>query len=117
MVATIKKEKPSYIYGVSSLSPILAYETGTPLLENIVDTNEDLYKNKIYDGTKLTREAIQKRTMLIQVGSFYPDQNIREDIVNISIDKSLAKKHCRYVIGFRENIGAGVNMVNFYRCY
>ncbi len=117
MVATIKKEKPSYIYGVSSLSPILAYETGTPLLENIVDTNEDLYKNKIYDGTKLTREAIQKRTMLISVGSFYPDQNIREDIVNISIDKSLAKKHCRYVIGFRENIGAGVNMVNFYRCY
>lgn len=117
MIETIKKEKPTYIYGISSLSPALAYETNTPLLENIIDTNEDLYKNKIYNGTKLTKEAIHKRAMLISVGSFYPNQNIREDVVNISIDKTLAEKYCHYVKDFDENIDAGVNRVNFYKCY
>ena len=117
MINIVKKEKPSYLYGVSGLSAILAYETGTPLLENIIDTNEDLYKNNIYDGRKLTKKAIQQKAMLISVGRFYPQQSIRENIVNISIDKTLAEKSCHYVKGFSENIDAGVNMINFYRCY
>jgi hypothetical protein len=117
MIATIKKENPSYIYGVSNLTPILGYETNTPLLENIIDTNEDLYKNKIYNGIELTKRAIRQKTILITVGSYYPEQGISNNIVNLSIDKTLAEKYCQYIKGFKENVDTGVNMVNFYKCY
>ena len=59
IVALVKKENPSVIYGTNDVAPALAYLTTTPLLENIIDTNPNIYRKGYLHSTGMNKKAIE----------------------------------------------------------
>lgn len=117
MIATIKKQKPAYLYGINDITPGLAYFTGVPLLDNIVDTNENIFRKGFLDADKLTDKALSSKTIIIAHGASYPQQNIDEKILEEIFNKDKVLKNCRQSGSFPINAEGVVNRINLFSCF
>lgn len=94
IVAAIKKENPKYLYGINSLTPALAYTANVPLLNNIVDTNPNIYRKGYLNANILTTKALGTNTLLVAEGIDYPLYNIKENMINEIFQKEVIVKYC-----------------------
>lgn len=117
LTQTIKKEKPLYLYGVNDLTPALAYLTSTRLVNEIIDTNENIFKKNILNAKILTRKAIDQKAILISHGAYYPESGVREDIIDNIFDKTLVKNHCAFMNRFPVKAEGIVNSISLFRCF
>lgn len=116
MLKTIVAEKPSYLYGVNGITPALAYLSKTPLLNNLVDTNDNIFRKGYLRADTLTRDAIHSHALVITTGAWYPEAQIKEDSLTDVVDKSLLQKHCSVSNRFLFHSEGIVNSVSFFRC-
>lgn len=65
LVTTIKQQKPDQLYGADSITPALAYLSGVPLHNNIIDTNLNFYNAGIYSASDQTKQALTKKTIFV----------------------------------------------------
>lgn len=95
-VNTIKKERPEYLYGINSITPALAYLTNTPLLENIVDTNENRFLTKNLNASDLTNSALKSKTIFVTKSALYPEYRIDELFMSEVFNKNLLN-NCKVI--------------------
>ena len=117
IVSAVKKENPDVLYGVNDITPVLSYSTGIPLMNNIIDTNPNIYRKRILDSKKLTTEAIKQKAVIVTHGVDYPEAGAKEEVVNEIFDKLLVKKSCKLVKSFPVQTEGVENRLNLLRCY
>jgi len=113
----IKKEKTQYLYGINDVTPALSYLTNVNLLENIIDTNENIFKKKILNKTILTKKAIQNKTMIVSYGAYYPTMGIEEILLSEIFEKNLVLKKCNLVYSSPIKSEGMANRLNLLKCF
>lgn len=113
----IQKNKPAYLYGVNDTTPALAYSTNTALLNNIIDTNPNIFRKKFLDAKKLTKEAISRKTILVAHGAFYPQLKVEEYVVDEIFNKELVRKSCKLLESVPVNSEGYINRISLLKCY
>jgi hypothetical protein len=116
IVSNIKQERPKTIYGVNSVTPALAYLSNTPLLHNIVDTNDNIFRKGFLNATQLTKDAISQQSIIVTEGAFYPEFSIREDVLTEIVDKKLLEQHCSLIASYPFKAEGFINRINLFRC-
>lgn len=116
MVLTIKKQKPPTIYGIEELTTALSYRSGVPLLNKIVDTNENLFNAGILKAKALTKKAVDQKALVVLKGATYPQQNINETALTSIVDKQLFFKHCFLLKKYPVTSEGVVNTITFFQC-
>lgn len=116
MIKVIHKEKPSALYGVNSITPALAYLSDTPLLNGIIDTNDNIFRKGYLNATKLTKNAVRQHALLITEGVWYPQAGITQDVLTEIIDQKELKKNCKHIKRFFFQSEGLTNAINFFRC-
>jgi len=117
IVKTIQKEKPSFLYGVDDITPALLYITKIPPLEGVIDAHEYFFTKKVYDKNYLTKKAVEKKTIIITHGAFYPELNIEEKIIDGIFDKNLLLQKCNIIKSFPVKSEGITNRINLFKCY
>lgn len=116
IVATIKKEQPSALYGVNGITPALAYLSNAPLLNNIVDTNDNIYRKGYLNAHKLTADAIAQKAVIVTEGANYPEFAIKQDVMTEIVDTKQLEAHCMIFASFPLTSEGLANRINFFRC-
>ncbi len=117
LLSLIRKENPPVLYGVNSIAPALAYLTQTPLLNNIVDTNENIFRKGFLNADSLTTDAINQHAMIIAPGVFYPTFNVQEDITGGIFNKEKIKTACILKGSVPVKTEGSENRLNLFSCY
>ena len=115
IIELIKKENPKYLYGTVDITPALAFLTKIPLLDNIVDTNPNIFGKKILDNKKLTQKAIDTKTIVVARGN--NKLSIADVATNVIFDKDLLRKHCKPLAGFPTYPKNEINRIILLKCY
>jgi hypothetical protein len=89
---SISKNKPQVIYGENDITPLLSYLTHTPMLGNIVDTNENIFRKGILNKNSMTQHVFQKKTMVLVHGAYYPQSGIDQKVVCGIVDENRIEK-------------------------
>jgi hypothetical protein len=87
-----------------------------PLLENIIDTNENIFRKGFLDKKELTEKALKNHALIITTGAAYPQIGVEDFILDGIFQKEKILKHCRLVISYPlipEGIG---NRINLFQC-
>lgn len=92
IVAKIQENNPDYLYGINSITPALSYLTGIPLLDQIVDTNENRFLTGNLNANTLTKKALESNTLFITKSAVYPEFQINDLFMSAIFDKSLLTK-------------------------
>ncbi len=116
LLSLIHKENPPVLYGVNSIAPALAYLSDKPLLNDIVDTNENIFRKGFLSVDTLTNDAIDQRAMIITPGAFYPDFNILNDITGGIFDEEKMTESCELKGSFPIKTEGIENRLNLFRC-
>jgi hypothetical protein len=117
IISTITSENPKFLYGVNDIAPALIVIAKIPALENVNDAHEYFFTRNIYDKKFLTDKAIKTKTIIIAHGADYPENNIKEDILdNIFIKESIYKK-CKNILSVPVFAEGDVNRINLFKCY
>lgn len=118
MVNAIKNNHPQTLYGVSDITPALAYLSHTPLVDNTIDTNANIFRKGVFDKEKLTRDALAKKTIIVTEGAYYPSFGVQEFILDTdSVDKKMILEKCNLLQAFTVKAEGVTNRINLFKCY
>lgn len=87
IVQIIQNENPSYLYGINTITPTLSYLSGVPLLNGIIDTNENRFLTGNLHANELTQDAIEKNALIVTKSAVYPEYGIDEKYLSAIFDK------------------------------
>lgn len=116
ITALIRKEKPPVLYGTNDITPALAYLTNTPLLHNVIDTNENIFRKGFLQNQQLTHDAIQQHAIIITQGALYSEFNLKVDIIGGIFDQDAIQKFCTPLQSFAVVTEGNVNRMNLFQC-
>lgn len=116
LVSEIKEEKPQYLYGPNDLTPALSYLSGIPMLDNITDTNTNLYRKRFLNAHTLTEQALEKKTIIVGHGAMYPQYGINQIMFDEVFDQKLIKT-CKTIAATSVVAEGGINAVALQKCY
>ncbi|RJP72363.1 MAG: hypothetical protein C4539_03585 [Ignavibacteriales bacterium] len=117
IIEMINKEKPELLYGTNDIVPALSYLTHTPLLENIIDTNENTFKKKVLNAKYLTQKAINNKSIIIGHGAEYKEFGVNEILINGIFDKEIINKKCKPLSSLPIKSEGIINRINILKCY
>jgi len=117
VVELIKKENPKYLYGTADITPVLAYLSKIPLLNNIIDTNPNIFRKKILNSKKLTQQAIKARAIIVVRGTCCDKLSIDNSPINEIFDKDLLLKYCKPLSSIPLNTKGKSSSINLLKCY
>jgi len=117
IISTINSENPKFLYGVNDITPALVVITKIPALEDINDAHEYFFTRNIYDKKFLTDKAIKTKTIIIAHGAEYPENNIKEDILDNIFVKESIYKECKNILSVPVFAEGDVNRINLFKCY
>lgn len=116
MTDAVKKANPPVLYGINSLTPALSYTTGIPLLNNVVDTNPNIYRKGILNAQKMSEDAIRQHALLIANGVDYPAYGVRQLVVDEIFDLEALQKSCQIISEFPVQNEGTENVISFAAC-
>ncbi|KKQ01531.1 MAG: hypothetical protein US11_C0007G0024 [Candidatus Roizmanbacteria bacterium GW2011_GWA2_36_23] len=117
LVKIIKKESPDFIYGSMGIAPALAYLSDTPLLEGVIDTNDNLFYKGVLNAKHMTRAVFRHKTMVVSTGSYYPGQGVDQQLSEAIFDKELIENGCDMVESLAVKAEGIINRINLFKCY
>lgn len=117
ITSTIKKSAPEFLFGTNDLTPALAYLTDIPLLNGIIDTNENIFNKGLLNSEKLTDDALNKKTVIVTHGASYQEFNIDEKITDKIFNKSKILEKCKLLLSTPVKMEGTNNRVNLFKCY
>lgn len=115
VVEQVNKLNPPVIYGTNDIAPLLAYQTDTPLLNNIVDTNPTIFRKGFLSSKTLTKDALSQKALLVGHGINYPQYGVRQDLFDEIFDPTLLKS-CSLVADIPITTEGYVNRLQFVSC-
>lgn len=117
LVSLIKELKPEYIYGSNDITPVLAYLSNTPLLNNTVDTNANIFRKGILDAKELTELALQNKTLVVVHGLEYPHFNIEDQVLDEIVVKEKLLSECKLALSHPVYAEGIANRINLFKCF
>ncbi len=117
LVSVIKREKPDSLYGVMEIAPALAYLSKVPLMAGIIDTNENLFNNRVLNAVALTKQALSDRTIVVGKGAYYPENNIDDPLATIVVNKSQIFPRCTLLYKTPVQTEGIINEITIFKCY
>lgn len=116
IVAFLKDQPESTIYGVNDITPALAYLSEKKLLNGIVDTNENIFRKGFLNESLLTKDAIKQHSLLISHGAYYPQFNIEDPLMGGIFDKDQVTTSCNLIHSYPVTTEGIDNRLNIFRC-
>ncbi|HVZ59113.1 MAG TPA: hypothetical protein VG935_05160 [Patescibacteria group bacterium] len=107
---------PPVLYGVNGIAPALAFLTRKPLLNSIVDTNDNIFRKGFLNATSLTDSAIAQHALVITEGVYYPEANIKQDILTDIVNSKRLTSQCKLDRRFPFYSEGVINEIVFFRC-
>ncbi|CAN5148862.1 hypothetical protein BH11PAT1_BH11PAT1_0570 [soil metagenome] len=95
MVTKIKEINPPALYGTNDTTPALSYLTGIPLLNGIVDTNENIFRKGYLNNKTLTKDALSQHALFVGHGVYYPEENLNQPLINEIFDLTQMQGKCK----------------------
>ena len=117
IIRTVTEKKPNYLYGVNDITPALIALTKIPALENVNDAHEYFFTRKVYDKELLTSKAVENKTIIITHGAYYPEYNIKQDILDNIFIKEEIYKSCKIILSIPVISEGDANRINLFKCY
>jgi hypothetical protein len=115
LTQAIEQANPQSLYGINSLTPVLAYLTDTPLLNGIVDTNPNIYRKGYLNATKMTAVALKDRSLFVTQGLSYPEFGVEQPVTDEIFDTKIMK-NCRLVQSLTVKNEGPQNRINLISC-
>jgi hypothetical protein len=109
--------RPSALYGTNDLTPLLAYDTHTSLLNNTIDTNGNIFRKGLLDAEKLTAKALSQRTIVVVHGVEYPQYKISDPILDEIVVKEKILKNCTLLQSYPVYAEGITNRLNLFQCF
>lgn len=116
IAAEIKANKPDVLYGVNDSTPLFAYLSQTPMLNNITDTNTNIFRKKILNSDMLTKQAVQQKSILILHGAVYPEFGISEPILDEIVNRQEVINECKIWKSVPVTAEGYINRLSFFTC-
>lgn len=116
IISTLHKNHISSIYGVNGIAPAISYLGKIPLLNNVIDTNDNIYRKGYLSASEMTKDAIKNHSAVISTGAWYPQANIKEDVLTEIIDKKELAKNCHILKRFPFHSEGVINSINIFSC-
>ncbi len=116
IVSTLKESKSTTIYGVNGIAPAISYKSKIPLLNGIIDTNDNIFRKGYLNASSLTEDAIKKHSSILTIGAWYPEAGIKEDILTETVDKKLLLTNCHLLQRFPFQSEGIINSINVFSC-
>ena len=117
IVELIRSTHPEHLYGTNDLTPLLAFLTNTPLLDDITDTNTNIFRKKLLDAKRETQHVLKGRTVVIVHGVEYPEYNIHETVFDeIVVNKTIQSK-CQLRLSQPVQAEGLINRINVFQCF
>lgn len=117
LVQKIQTTQPDYLYGANDLTTLLAYTSETPTLNNLVDTNGNIFRKGILDAKDLTQQAITNKTILVVHGASYPHYGIEDPILDEIVIKDEVLEHCHIIHSHPVYAEGITNRINLFQCF
>jgi hypothetical protein len=117
LLDTIHSLHPDRIYGTNDLTPLLAYLTHTPMLDNLTDTNTNIFRKNLLDAQTETSHALTHRTVVIVHGLEYPEYNARDLVLDEIVDKKVIEARCRLRVSKPVKAEGITNRINLFQCF
>lgn len=112
----LKNQSETTLYGTNDITPALAYLGDKQLLNNIVDTNENIFRKGFLDQNKLTNDAIENNSLIVTHGAYYPQFMVDEQILGGIFDQETIKKQCTMIQSYPITTEGLDNRLNIFRC-
>jgi hypothetical protein len=116
MTKTVREQNPKFIYGINSIAPALAYTSGIPLLNGVVDTNPNIYRKGFLNSERMTADAIRNHALIVGEGLEYPMYQVNETLTGEVFDGEKIKKSCKQVGSFPVQNEGPENRINVFQC-
>jgi len=116
IVNLLRENKIKKIYGVNGISPAISYQARIPLLNNVIDTNDNIFRKGYLNASSITSDAVQKHSAIITVGAWYPELGIKQDIMTEIVDQKQMKKNCHLLKRFPFHSEGVINSINVFSC-
>ncbi|MBI5044898.1 MAG: glycosyltransferase family 39 protein [Candidatus Levybacteria bacterium] len=116
MTKTINKENPKVLYGVNGITPALALATNKPLLNEIVDTNSNIFRKGYLNADHLTKDLMRNHGFFITEGVSYPELGISQEIYTDIVTTKDIKNNCTLIKKFPFRSEGISNTINFFQC-
>lgn len=116
ITAVIEKQNPHVLYGINSLTPALAFLTKTPLLDDVVDTNENIFRKGFLDKKILTSSAIKSEAILVTSAAIYPGANVNYPLLGGIFDEEAVAKSCKLIGTYFIKPEGIENAINVFSC-
>lgn len=116
IVKDAKKLHTNKIYGIEEVVTAIAQKGNFKMINNLVDTNENLFLSKILDAKKLTLDAIKQDAVVVLKGVDYPQKNLFDPTVTNIIDKAIFNAKCKLVNKYPVNSEGIINIITLFYC-
>lgn len=124
IVAVIQKEKPQVLFGTPELTPILSYLTDIPLMNDVIDTNANLFIRHIYSLDQFGKDIFKQKTMVVTLGADNTvhrrdgaQERIYDPITSSTFQQLPLEKKCKIVLSQPVYADGIVNRINIWKCY
>lgn len=117
IIEKIKSAQPEYIYGTNDFAPLAAYLTNTPLLNETIDTNGNIFRKGLLDAGELTKKAISNKTAVLVHGASYPQYRIDDTVLDEIVIKEEILKNCQLILSHPVYAEGITNRVNLFQCF
>lgn len=117
IVKAIKKANPEVIYGEADIAPAFSYSTGAPLLNDVIDTNLNLYRSGVYNETEMSKDFFSKKGIFIGYGAKYPALNFDQELASEIIQQNQVKEKCTLLVSHPIVNESVANRLQIFKCY
>lgn len=117
LVSLIKKENPTFLYGVNDITPALLLLTGTQPLEGVFDAHPMFFRRGRLNAEELTKKAISSKTIVIAHGASYPALGVDEPLIDEIFDREHIKQSCTLLTSIPVRAEGVSNRITLFRCY
>jgi hypothetical protein len=117
IISTIVSENPKFLYGINDITPALITLTNIPALENVNDAHVYFFARGIYDKKYLTEKAIKNKTIVVAHGAYYPELNIKQEILDDILIKEAIYNNCKNILSIPVLSEGQANRINLFKCY
>jgi hypothetical protein len=117
MVAEIKTEKPTALYGTHEVAPLLAYEAKIPLLNAWPVENESDYRPGVISKTELLQKAARGEVVIVSYGTGNPQAGVKQAEYGGILYAADFANMCQVIKTFPAIWKDGINRINFSKCH
>ncbi len=117
LVRQVRSQHANYIYGSNDIAPALAFLSDTPLLNDTIDTNANIFRKGILSAEEMTNQAIAKKALVVVHGVSFPQYKIEDTVLDEIVVREIIQERCTLAYSHPIYAEGVANRLNFFRCF